>query len=52
MNEPLLTQQPSHSNRMDRLPPEFLMPVPFCELLCDKLYCICSACLCRSDPWD
>ena len=49
MNEPFLSrpvQEPAHSNRMDRLPPEFLMPVPFCEFVCDQLYCVCSTCLC------
>ena len=48
MNEPFLSRQPAHSNRMDRLPPEFLMPVPFCEFVCDQVYwmfCKC-ACLC------
>lgn len=61
MNEPLLSplsplDKPSMRmiQSSQRLPPEFLMPVPFCELVCDKLYCVCSACLCccNTDPWD
>lgn len=59
MDEPLLTQpgQPSQSNQMNQsnqtnvnlLPPEFLMPVPFCELVCDQMcwaFCECGICLC------
>lgn len=48
MDEPLLP--PKHTRSQQRqhpqLPPEFLMPVPFCELVCDKLYYICTKCLC------
>ena len=57
MNEPLLyTQQldeslpPMRPNRPNRqLPPEYLMPVPFCEFLWDQLcwgICNCGVCLC------
>ena len=55
MDEPLLnTQEPSQSNQLNQtnanlLPPEFLMPVPFCELVCDQLcwaFCECGICLC------
>jgi hypothetical protein len=31
------------------LPPDFLMPVPFCEFVCDQLcwaFCECGICLC------
>ena len=59
MDEPLLTQSvhPSQSNQMNEtnqmnqtnqmipLPPEFLMPVPFCELVCDQVCWACGMCL-------
>ena len=48
MDEPMLpplAQQPlaQQPNQMNKLPNEFLMPVPFCELVCDQL---CWACCC------
>lgn len=53
MDEPLLTHsqsnqtnQMSQSNQMNLLPPEFLMPVPFCELVCDQVCWACGTCLC------
>ena len=57
MDEPLLHPhaQPVQSNQMNQtchmnlLPPEFLMPVPFCELVCDQMFwafCECGICLC------
>lgn len=51
MDEPFL---PPKRTSKQQLPPEFLMPVPFFELVCDKLYCVCNACLCcfTSQPWD
>ena len=55
MDEPLLQPQPVQpiqpvqSNQMNQLPNEFLMPVPFCELVCDQMcwaFCECGICLC------
>ena len=53
MNEPLIQSiqpnQMSQPNQMIPLPPEFLMPVPFCELVCDQMcwaFCECGICLC------
>ena len=59
MDEPLLQPhaQPNQMNQpnqmsqanMGPLPPEFLMPVPFCELVCDQMcwaFCECGICLC------
>lgn len=54
LNEPLLythgmdeSLPPMRPNT--RLPPEYLMPVPFCELIWDQLtwaICNCGICLC------
>ena len=57
MDEPLIQSQPNQINQsnqmsqvnMGPLPPEFLMPVPFCEFVCDQLcwaFCECGICLC------
>ena len=64
MDEPLIQSiqsqaRPLRSNQMNQmnqttvnanvLPPEFLMPVPFCEFVCDQLcwaFCECGICLC------
>ena len=56
MDEPLLTHSQSMQpmNQMNQtnvnlLPPEFLMPVPFCELVCNQVFwafCECGVCLC------
>ena len=53
MNEPLIqsiqSNQMNQPNQMAPLPPEFLMPVPFCEFVCDQLcwaFCECGLCLC------
>ena len=35
--------QPSH---IVQLPPEFLMPVPFCKLIYKNICWACSMCLC------
>ena len=40
--------QMNQTDQMDRLPPEFLMPVPFCEFACDFCcwaFCECGICL-------
>ena len=45
--------QMNQNDQMNRLPPEFLMPVPFCELMCDYCcwaFCECGICfLCDDD---
>jgi hypothetical protein len=52
MDEPLIQSQPNQMNQPNQmipLPPEFLMPVPFCELVCDQMlwaFCECGICLC------
>lgn len=55
MDEPLVQSiqlnQMNHqmNHQMNQLPPEFLMPVPFCEFVCDQLcwaFCECGICLC------
>ena len=51
MDEPLIQSQPNQMSQanMIPLPPEFLMPVPFCELVCDQMlwaFCECGICLC------
>ena len=60
MDEPFLPPRQSlqsmqsrhgQSSHIVQLPPEFLMPVPFCEFVCDQMYwvfCKC-ACLCDDD---
>jgi hypothetical protein len=45
MDEPMLPLP----KQMNKLPNEFLMPVPFCELVCDQMcwaFCECGICLC------
>lgn len=50
MNNQMNNQMNHQMNhQMNQLPPEFLMPVPFCEFVCDQLYwafCECGICLC------
>lgn len=59
MNEPLLTlnqppmqsipSMPSSQMNAIAMPNEFLMPVPFCELVCDHMcwaLCECGICFC------
>ena len=44
MDEPLLTPRQSM-----QLPPEFLMPVPFCQLIYETVcwaFCECGICAC------
>ena len=55
MNNPLLIGSQSNQinqmdqmNQMDQLPPDFLMPVPFCKFVCNQLvwaFCECGICL-------
>ncbi len=51
MDEPLLP--PKHTRSQQRqhpqLPPEFLMPVPFCQLIYEHIcraFCECGICAC------
>ena len=53
MNSHLQPNEPNQMNQMNQmnvnlLPPDFLMPVPFCEFVCDQLcwaFCECGICL-------
>ena len=38
--------QPNQSSHIVQLPPEFLMPVPFCKLIYKNICWACSMCLC------
>ncbi len=48
MDEPFLTPRHSsmQSSHIVQLPPEFLMPVPFCKLIYKNVCWACSMCLC------
>ncbi len=44
--------QMNQMNQIDRLPPEFLMPAPFCEYMCDFCcwaFCECGICFLCDD---
>lgn len=48
MSQMSQVSQVSQADQMNRLPPEFLMPVPFCEFACDFCcwaFCECGLCL-------
>ena len=51
MDEPFLpprqsSMQSMQSSHIVQLPPEFLMPVPFCKLIYKNVCWACSMCLC------
>lgn len=50
MDEPFLPpRKANQANQANQLPPEFLMPVPFCQLIYKSVYwalCECGICAC------